>query len=401
MRILFPISSFYPSQQGGPCNSVYALAKSLAAAGHQVFVLTTNYNIPEQRWTRRSGWALLDGIRVYYLWLPSNASVWTRELISYSMPWLFWGRIEEARPDIIHLTMNYTGLSQWSARYALRKGVPAVWSPRGELFPAALRNSTAKRIRKSLFFRTRSVRSHLRAVRAFHVTSEAEREAVETFLSSSLPHGPLPKICDIPNLADPEIFATPTGSYPYPDQYILFLGRISRIKNVEALIAGYARMRRRDGVKLVIAGRSGEDPEYTSELRTLVSRAGLSSHVVFTERSVEGDEKRYLYRHAKVCVLPSRSENFGMVVLESLAQGTPVIASRNTPWRALEERHAGYWVEADPESLAAAMDSYLDLPRPDRAVIRANGRSLAEEFGSTRILTRYLELYRQAMNTEA
>ena len=50
--------------------------------------------------------------------------------------------------------------------------------------------------------------------------------------------------------------------------------------------------------------------------------------------------------------MPSHNENFGNVVVESLSQGTPVIASTGTPWKILEKYHAGYWIKNNPENIA-------------------------------------------------
>jgi glycosyltransferase involved in cell wall biosynthesis len=70
---------------------------------------------------------------------------------------------------------------------------------------------------------------------------------------------------------------------------------------------------------------------------------------------VYGDAKRALYRQAALHVLPSHSENFGMTVAESLAQGTPVITTHGTPWSGLEREGCGWWIELGVEPLAQAL----------------------------------------------
>jgi glycosyltransferase involved in cell wall biosynthesis len=76
--------------------------------------------------------------------------------------------------------------------------------------------------------------------------------------------------------------------------------------------------------------------------------------------AVDGARKYELLASARVLVLPSHSENFGQVVLEALACGTPAVVSRNCPWRSLEEEQAGSWVENTPDSMAAALLRILD-----------------------------------------
>ena len=55
---------------------------------------------------------------------------------------------------------------------------------------------------------------------------------------------------------------------------------------------------------------------------------------------MDGEEKNKVIASNMALVLPSKSENFGNVVLEALAQGTPVIASKNTPWQILDLKNA-------------------------------------------------------------
>ncbi len=70
--------------------------------------------------------------------------------------------------------------------------------------------------------------------------------------------------------------------------------------------------------------------------------------------------------------MPSITENFGNVVVESLAQGTPVIASKGTPWQILEETNAGYWIEVDVESIKNCIDTVISLNDYEYQKMRKN-----------------------------
>src|SRR5439155_27327241 len=61
-------------------------------------------------------------------------------------------------------------------------------------------------------------------------------------------------------------------------------------------------------------------------------------------------------------IVPSYKENFAMVMAESLAHGVPVIASKGTPWRRVEEIGCGLWVDNDAESLAKAIGQMSRMP---------------------------------------
>jgi glycosyltransferase involved in cell wall biosynthesis len=77
---------------------------------------------------------------------------------------------------------------------------------------------------------------------------------------------------------------------------------------------------------------------------------------------IVGHKKEHAFEEADVLVVPSYTENFGIVVTEALARGIPVIASTGTPWQKLEEVGCGLWVANDPKSLATAIETMNQLP---------------------------------------
>ena len=111
---------------------------------------------------------------------------------------------------------------------------------------------------------------------------------------------------------------------------ILFLGRINPIKNIHSLFDILVDI---DDVKYIIAGEANlkDEIKYLEFLKNEVIKFGLENKVVFLGK-ISGKNKFKLISSSKCLVLPSYSENFGNVVLESLSQATPVIASLGTPW---------------------------------------------------------------------
>jgi glycosyltransferase involved in cell wall biosynthesis len=92
-----------------------------------------------------------------------------------------------------------------------------------------------------------------------------------------------------------------------------------------------------------------------------VERSTIRNRAHFTGE-IEGAAKEQVYSEADVVVLPSHSENFGLVVAEALVRGVPVIASRGTPWAKVEQVGCGLHVDNDPHSLSAALVRIQQMP---------------------------------------
>jgi glycosyltransferase involved in cell wall biosynthesis len=110
---------------------------------------------------------------------------------------------------------------------------------------------------------------------------------------------------------------------------------------------------------------------------------------------VPDDAKWGLYGTADVFVLPTLSENFGMVVAEALGSGVPVITTRAAPWSLLTERGCGWWVDVGVEPLADAIRKAAAIGDEERRAMGARGRRLVEErFGWPAIAGRMASVYR-------
>ena len=132
---------------------------------------------------------------------------------------------------------------------------------------------------------------------------------------------------------------------------MLFIGRLHPKKGIENLLQALEILGD-ESLTLTIYG-SG-DESYLHSLHQLVHKLGIEKLVSF-QGHVSGERKMKAFIKADVCIVPSFTENFGMVVAEALAHGVPVIASKGTPWEELMRRGCGLWVENTPDSLAQAV----------------------------------------------
>jgi D-inositol-3-phosphate glycosyltransferase len=143
---------------------------------------------------------------------------------------------------------------------------------------------------------------------------------------------------------------------------LLFVGRIQPLKGTRVAVEALARLENRhDAVLVVIGGPSGPRGEdELARLHALVEQFGLQASVRFVPPQGHEMLSTY-YRSADICLVPSRSESFGLVALEAAACGTPVVASAVGGLRTLVDHgRTGFLVEdRDPASFARYVDVLL------------------------------------------
>jgi len=116
----------------------------------------------------------------------------------------------------------------------------------------------------------------------------------------------------------------PAAKREKTEEYILFLGRLEMDqKGIDLLLDGYAHIRSKTKVKLIIAG-SGLAHD-TKRIEVRIKTLGLQDHVILKGR-VAGEEKASLLRNCSVFAMSSRFETFGMVALEAMAYGKPLVS---------------------------------------------------------------------------
>lgn len=161
--------------------------------------------------------------------------------------------------------------------------------------------------------------------------------------------------------------------------FILLTNRHYPQKRFEDAIEGFARWRRNsgNGARFVI---TGQETSYTEQLRALVRERGLDDDVRFLGFVHESDLKA-LYASAACYVYPSPEEDFGMGIVEAMAQGTPVIACANAgPTGILRDGETGLLVPPrDVDAFCRAMARVLG----DRAFARALGQRAHRTAAST------------------
>lgn len=249
------------------------------------------------------------------------------------------------RPQIVHIHALWSPWLLCAYVWARTHGVPVVWSPHGMLTPWALSQGWLKKRIALWMYQWWA----LRGATLLHVTASSEEADVRRL---GLPN----PVVEIPlGVAVPEM--TPKRRVGQI-RTALFLSRVHPKKGLFDLIDAWAALRPK-GWRLLIAGPSSG--RHAEEVVARARGLGLGEREVRYLGPVYDEEKDALFAAASVFVLPTYSENFGVVVLEALAQGCPVVTTRETPWRNLEERRCGWWVDVGVPALTQTLRRVFSL----------------------------------------
>lgn len=368
MRVLIPLGLFYPSRLGGPANTLYWLSKALVRSGVEITVITTN-NYIDSKDIEFDKWIEIDGIRVRYCT--------TRSKLSFK---IIWYSLKEVKKNDFILFSSICYLPNFFILlYSLLFKSNIIWSPRGELFDSALKGNKFK----LLYFRILKCLSRRKVI--FHATSEEEKSCI-------LKYFPNFHVVVIPNYMElPLKVNRKVSNIPY----LLYVGRIAPIKALDSLIVGLAHSKQfveSDFIFKIVGDVEEQFSSYYEELITLINNKGLSGKVFFVG-SKYGYEKYQCFANAYFSFLLSNSENFGNVVIEALSQGTPVVASKGTPWETLKDNNAGFWIQNDVNTISNCIDNILSLDENDYQGYRNNAYMLSKQFDVNSNVWKWKELF--------
>lgn len=265
------------------------------------------------------------------------------------------------------------------ARVARSLGVPLLIQVHGMLAPWALiYRAWKKRLAWAIY-----QRRDLKIASLFIATSEQEAEAIRRS-GMRQPIAIIPLGIHLPVWekalpADRQIHSA------------LFLSRIHPVKGLLNLVAAWAQIQPK-GWKMIVAGP--EEENHLEEIKRAIKNANIEKDFEFVG-PVAGAAKEKLYLDADLFVLPTFSENFGIVIAEALSYSVPVITTRGAPWQTLVTNGCGWWVEPTAESIAQAIHEAVALPDAERHAMGKRGRNFVEnEFSWKLVAEKMLNAYK-------
>lgn len=346
MRFLHVIGSLDPTV-GGPAEGIKQLATQMPALGHTVEVVTLN--------DTHAPWLQNFPAKVHALGHVNNGYRYSPHLL----PWL---RTHANRYDavIVDGLWQYHSFAVWRA---LRKtNTPYFIFTHGMLAPWFKYTYPLKHLKKWLYWPWAEYRV-LRDAQSVLFTCEEERlQARQSFWLYRCREAVVGYGTSVPQ-GDPEIHkAQFFAQFPglRGKRLFLFLSRIHPKKGCDLLIEAFAKVAVRDGsLHLVMAG-----PDHAGLQAKLVAQAtqlGISDRITWTGM-LSGKAKWGAYHAAEVFVLPSHQENFGIVVVEALACGIPVLISNKVNiWREIHAEGAALVADDTTAGATDLLQTWLGL----------------------------------------
>lgn len=252
------------------------------------------------------------------------------------------------------------------SRYAQKHNIPYVITPRGMLEPWSLTQSKFKKEIALTLFQGKD----LRLASCIHATAKLESDNIRAL-------GYKNPIATIPNGINLDEFPVYEKQIS-KKRKVLFLSRIHAKKGIELLIKAWEDLDAviTEGWEVEIVGNG--DETYIESLKNLINSLKMEE-VITISKPVFGEAKLQKYKNASLFVLPSYSENFGIVVAEALASKVPVITTKGTPWEELNSYHCGEWIDIGQEPLKASLVKMLSKSPEELQELGNNGRKLIEK----------------------
>ena len=343
MRVCHIVPSL-EERHGGPSKSVLALARAQRGAELATEIFATAPAVPS---------GMEEGVRIF----PRD---WPQRLCRSAG---LAAHLQDGGTGVIHHHSLWLLTLRYAAGAARRTGAPLVISPRGMLSEWALAHHHWRKWLAGWLVHPGAFAS----ARGWHATSAEEADDIRR-LGWRQPVCIAPNGVDLPGPA--ELAAArrhwhETCPVLRGRRVALFYSRFHRKKRLRELLDLWVSAPRGDWVLLL----AGLPQEYSlREVRGWVDAAGARERVVVADSTGHPAP----YAAAQLFLLPSHSENFGLVIAEALAAGLPALVTDATPWRGLPARNAGWC--ASWASYRESLEAALSRPAEALAAMGAAGR---------------------------
>ncbi len=349
---------------GGPAYSVTNLAQALARENISSHIFTLDY-----QWCGKQ--IIPENVKLH----GERATILAKYLRGFQpSASRYLSKLASSELDIIHNHGLWMFPNLYARQAALQNKIPLVISPRGMLETWSLKNSWYKKWLVWFLYEQKNLHS----AAFFHATSADELQSIRK-LGFKQPIAFIPNGINIPSLNQQPTKKVLIDLFPEltDKKWLLFLSRIHPKKGLENLLYVWDKISKKFlDWHLIIAG-----PDligYQAKIEKLTAELDLQTQVTFTGM-LSGETKASALGNADLLVLPTHSENFGIVIAESLAHAVPVITTKAAPWQDLIEYDCGWWIDNDRNSLKETLIEAMNLSDRERKKMGRNGKTMVEK----------------------
>jgi glycosyltransferase involved in cell wall biosynthesis len=284
--------------------------------------------------------------------------------------------IRETEHDAVYLNSflspKMTGLPLLLRRLKQVPAKPWILAPRGEFAPAAL---AAKALKKRIYLLASRAAGLYDGLtwqasaphEAQDIRSVLGSLAKRVFIAPDLPRAPSEAVQDRLPIA---------SRRPERPLRLVFLSRLAPVKNLDFLLDVLSTVRRE--VELTIHGLQ-ENAKYWQQCEAKLAALPANVRASY-EGAVMPEDVPHAFSKHDLFVFPSRGENFGHVVLESLSAGTPVLVSDRTPWQGGESDALEVLSLDKPEAWRDAIERWSSLDTSERSIRRDDALDFAYDY---------------------
>lgn len=371
MKILHVVGGLDPNA-GGPSRSVAGLCKSLCEVGCSValFVHDTKglaqVDIGDCEVFKGHGFSAAKG-------------VWRDDFIKAVNAW---------NPDLVHMHGIWSLFMHEDVKVCKARGIPYIIAPRGSLDAWSLRQKWLKKLLALWLYQRRDLYGAV----AIHTTAESETKYARA-------QGCSQYIIQCPNGVNLPVALPPEERPQCGVLRALFLSRMSEKKGALDLVEAWGRVRPVNWVcEFVYTVGNERDRQYEARVKRRVSELSLDDVMIFTG-AMSDEGKWKAYRRSNAFILPTYTENFGIVIAEALYAGVPVLTTKGSPWSGLIKNECGWWTDI---GISAIAEGLRELAKTSREVLKEMGLRghdyVAREFNWATIANQMKHEYASLLN---
>lgn len=282
------------------------------------------------------------------------------------------------KPDIVHINGIWSPQNWGFQKVAQELGIKVIISPHGMLEPWILAQNPWKKKLGLFLYQKKAIQQAL----CLHATAQMEADNIRA-LGFKNPISIISNGIDLSDVKQTKIH--------YGTKKMIFISRIHPKKGIELLLEVWRNSNTEDWT-LEIAGNGDEN-----YIASLIKSAQDLQNVNFVGPQY-GEDKWAFIRSADVMILPTYSENFGIVVAEALAVGVPVITTHGTPWEDLETYKCGWWINLSVSNLERTITKVIEMSPSVLEQMGCQGRKLViEKYEIKAVTNNIIALYKKIL----